>query len=220
MKIIKTAKFNKLSSKIFIGDCIMARKRGYTDEELINAVISSCSMAQVLRAINLSPSGSNYKFVKSKIKSFKLDTSHFLGQAWSKGTTRNYIPKISFDKILVKNSSYLWTSSLKRRLLKEGLLEDKCYKCGITEWLGASLSLQLEHKNGDNTDNRIENLTLLCPNCHRTLHSKQRIKFKRRKENKIEERMQKKREEKAKNSIVGVNFGVDLEEYKDFQKRK
>ena len=51
-------------------------------------------------------------------------------------------------------------------MLKENLVENKCAICGINEWLGQPLVLQLHHINGDNTDNRLENLQLLCPNCH------------------------------------------------------
>jgi hypothetical protein len=55
---------------------------------------------------------------------------------------------------------------LKGRLLTAGLLEERCEGCGASEWLGRPLSLQLHHRNGDGKDNRLDNLTLLCPNCH------------------------------------------------------
>jgi hypothetical protein len=55
---------------------------------------------------------------------------------------------------------------LKRRLLAEGLKENRCERCGIDAWLGEPLSLALHHVNGDGGDNRLENLALLCPNCH------------------------------------------------------
>jgi predicted DNA-binding protein YlxM (UPF0122 family) len=55
---------------------------------------------------------------------------------------------------------------LKQRLFRAGLKEPRCEKCGIEEWRGAALSLQLHHVNGDGNDNRLENLVLLCPNCH------------------------------------------------------
>jgi Homeodomain-like domain-containing protein/HNH endonuclease len=55
---------------------------------------------------------------------------------------------------------------LKQRLLAEGLKENRCERCGIESWLGEPLSMALHHVNGDGRDNRLENLALLCPNCH------------------------------------------------------
>jgi 5-methylcytosine-specific restriction endonuclease McrA len=55
---------------------------------------------------------------------------------------------------------------LKKRLLKAGFLANRCAQCGLTDWLGKPLSLELHHINGEGQDNRLENLALLCPNCH------------------------------------------------------
>jgi hypothetical protein len=59
-----------------------------------------------------------------------------------------------------------WRGHLKRRLIRMGLKDDRCEICGIADWRGAPLSLALHHVNGDGHDNRLENLQLLCPNCH------------------------------------------------------
>jgi 5-methylcytosine-specific restriction endonuclease McrA len=57
-------------------------------------------------------------------------------------------------------------TNLKRRLVEAGLLSTSCGECGINRWRGRRLALELHHLNGDGRDNRLENLTLLCPNCH------------------------------------------------------
>jgi hypothetical protein len=57
-------------------------------------------------------------------------------------------------------------TNLKARLVRAGLLSASCGECGITCWRNRVLPLELHHINGDGKDNRLENLTLLCPNCH------------------------------------------------------
>lgn len=142
----------------------MKNKR--SKEEYENAVATSLSIAEVCRKLNIKPVGGNYKTVQSAIKEYCLDASHFTGQAWNQGLRYRQINKPkSLDLILVKNSDYQ-SLKLKQRLLKEGYKEHKCEKCNRTEWEEQIIPLELHHINGDKFDNRIENLQLLCPNCH------------------------------------------------------
>lgn len=68
-------------------------------------------------------------------------------------------------EILVLGSSYQ-TNKLRIRLLREGVKEHRCEVCGLSEWLGSPIPLELDHINGINNDHRLHNLRLICPNCH------------------------------------------------------
>jgi hypothetical protein len=124
-------------------------------------------MAQVLRMLNLLPTGSNYKGMYANFRRLGLDTTHFTGQAHLRGKTHSWTPMRPLSEILVRNSTYRDNCKLKRRLLKAGLLVNHCYRCGREPvWQGEPLVMILDHINGDTFDYRIENLRLLCPNCN------------------------------------------------------
>lgn len=140
--------------------------RKWTDEQFKEAVESEESIAGVLRRLNLTPAGSNYGLAHRYIESLGLDTSHFTGQAHLKGKNNDWSVATPLIEILVENSTYTNTSYLKHRLVRGGLLRYACGICGISEWLGQRLALPMDHINGVRTDNRLENLRLLCSNCH------------------------------------------------------
>lgn len=158
--------------------------KNYTDDQIREAVATSFSIAKVCEKIGLSPVGGNYATIKRKIKLLELDSSHFTGQGHLKGKTHNWKETIPLSEILVKDSLYGGgTYKLKNKLLKAGYFEQKCYDCDLTTWREQPIPLELEHKNGDKFDNRIENLTLLCPNCHAltpTYRSKNKESYKKK----------------------------------------
>ena len=134
-------------------------------EELLDAVKNSISIAQVLTKLGLKPQGANYKTMHSHFKKHNIDTTHFLGKSHFKGQKRPNL-KRNIQELLIKNDSNIQTNKLKKRLIEEKLLQYNCSICNISNWLGNELALHLDHINGDSFDNRLDNLRLLCPNCH------------------------------------------------------
>jgi hypothetical protein len=93
----------------------------------------------------------------------------FSAYAWTAAVRRGDIkpqPTAMPIEVLLVVGRRTRRNHLKVRLLKEGLKENRCEKCGLTEWMGKPLNAQLHHKNGDGSDNRLENIEFLCPNCH------------------------------------------------------
>lgn len=139
-------------------------KKSYHKEFLESVVRESQSIRMVLDRLNLRDAGGNYKVVNKYIKEYNLDTSHFIKNGFKKGLGPKN--KIDINYVLVENSNYN-RNSLKKRLYKEGILERKCCLCGQDEnWNGMKISLILDHINGINNDNRLENLRIVCPNCN------------------------------------------------------
>jgi len=140
-------------------------RRSWTDAQFINAVRNNTTISGTLRDLNLGVFAGNFRTFHATAKRLGVDTSHFLGKAHLKG---GRFPQITMplEEILVEDSSYA-TNKLKKRLLRKGLLDEICAACQQgPNWNGAPLVLQLEHINGNCRDHRLENLCLLCPNCH------------------------------------------------------
>jgi hypothetical protein len=151
-------------------------KRAHNVEDLRTIVAASATRREVLEALGLKPAGGNYKMLKRTLEAHQIDTSHFNGRGWSRGKTlgprRNVLDSLT-------SGSKVSSHALRNRLLHAGIFEARCYGCDRTTWLGHPIPLELEHINGVHEDNRLENLTILCPNCHAltpTYRSKNRAK--------------------------------------------
>ena len=139
-------------------------RHSYTIEEFKKSVEESYSIAQALTKLGLSPRGGNYRVFKKFQKLYNIDTSHFTGQGHMKGKTHNF-NTVPLSEILVKDYEYS-SNKLRKRLISEGLKKHRCECCGLTEWLGEPIPLELDHIDGDHSNNLFENLKILCPNCH------------------------------------------------------
>ena len=134
----------------------------YTKELLEPIIKESLTWSQVCRKIGVKPATGSQSHVKKRAIEFGIDSSHFVGQAWNKG--RTFVKK-PIEEYLVKGKQ-VSSHRLKKRLIRVGLKEKKCEKCGLSMWHGKELPLELDHIDGDKMDNRIEKLQILCPNCH------------------------------------------------------
>lgn len=143
----------------------MPNKRTWTHEEFLLALKTSNSIRDILKKINLKPTGGNYKTIHSYANKHKIDLSHLSGQGWRKGSKKPVIKPKNIKEYLVQNSFYN-SNRLRKRLISESIFEEKCSNCKKSKWMNKKIPLELDHINGINTDNRISNLRLLCPNCH------------------------------------------------------
>lgn len=137
-----------------------------SSKELKKIISESNSLSSVLKYFDLPLASANYRTLKRRLSEEEVDFSHIsLGIGSNKG--RKFPSKaVPLSEVMVKNSTYS-RSTLKKRLLKDGILENKCFLCGQEPiWQGKKLVMVLDHTNGEGDDHREENLRLLCPNCN------------------------------------------------------
>lgn len=135
--------------------------------DFTSLVQRSGSCGEVLDFFGFNRGGNNWKTVKDRCICDGISTAHFDGKKIQREAAAKGI--VPLNEVLVKNSSYS-RSTLKKRLLKEGLLENKCSICELAgEWNGSPLIMILDHKNGIYNDHRFSNLRMVCPNCNSQL---------------------------------------------------
>ena len=135
-----------------------------SDEQFVELLKKSSTISEVLFKLGYTTKGNSwgYSQIKRRMTDLNLDYSIFKGKSYLANKKHD---KISEQDILRENCKHQRTV-LRRYVIKNNLIPYKCAICGCTEWQGKTLSLELDHINGINNDNRLENLRFLCPNCH------------------------------------------------------
>lgn len=135
-------------------------------KHLQDIISDSTSVSEVLRKLDKADRGANHTLLVKFLREHpEINTETLVGRRIQR-VSRKGIPLQKLSEILIENGSGN-SNKIKQRLIKEGVKEKKCELCNNTEWLGMPIPLDLHHINGNHFDNRLENLIILCPTCHR-----------------------------------------------------
>lgn len=193
----------------------------YSKENIEFIIKRNDNIKDCLIELGRGTTGDNYNFLNRLIKKYNIDKSHFLSKKELQKRAMDkrggsFIKEIPLDEFFSKGNIHRPGSNLRNKLLKYNLKEYKCELCGQDEnWKTGKIVLTLDHINGINTDNRLENLRFICPNCDTTLPT---FKGKNSESNKNKIRIKKEKIINKNNKLKEIENKI-LEANIDFSKK-
>ena len=136
-----------------------------SNEKIIEVCNNSLSMAKAAATL-----GIHFNTLKSRAMKLGCYKTNMAGKGLTR-TKRDGFDKIALSEILDGKHPQYQTNKLRIRLIKENIKEAKCEVCGITDWNGKPVSFELDHIDGNRINHKLENLRMICPNCHSQTHT-------------------------------------------------
>ena len=138
-------------------------RRKYKKEDIEEAIVKSKTWTDVCILLGIKPNTGAQTHLQKRAKEYGIEQpSHFLGKASNKG--KKFKKKNVLEYCF--NGSKISSHSLKLRLIRDGHKKALCELCGISEWMGEPVVLELDHKDSNHHNNELYNLQIICPNCH------------------------------------------------------
>ena len=131
-------------------------------DQILQWISENKSKAFMARELKCNP-----KTINSILEKLNIE---YNGNQSGKGTSKPSPQRMTLEEYLT-TSIDIQSNKVRKKLIQEGYKKPVCEKCGLSEWLGQPISLELHHKDGDRYNNILENFELLCPNCHATTNS-------------------------------------------------